>query len=235
MPAVLPNSGMRSVSGAEAEVFGFGSTFGGAGISFGGTVGLAGATMAGPVEQPLLTEAEPQPLEHECLNFDRKRSNRSSLHEPQVVKPVNSAWLISGVRQAGAQATQGAATGAAQDGAQLLCLVQLNFALIRAKRPMRGPHEVTGAPQPAALITTGVGAAGATGAASAPASQAELRIRNVAFTGKPPRAEWGRVMVKRWAIAPARTGASAMRRLEQSHRRARDRHRRTIAIKARRS
>ncbi len=204
---------MRSASGAEAEVFGFGSTFGGAGISFGGTVGLAGATMAGPVEQPLLTVAEPQPLsqplehEPECLNFDFKRSNKPSLLEPQplpqVVKPVNSEWPTSGVPQAGAQATgaQGAATGAAQAGAQLLCLAQLNFALIREKRPVRGPHEVlqpvsheaTGAsqpPQPAALIATGAGATGA-GAASAPASQAELRIRNVAFTGETSESRMG--------------------------------------------
>ena len=211
---------MRSASGAEAEVFGFGSTFGGAGISFGGTVGFAGATMAGPVEQPLLTVAEPQPLsqpvaqplehEPECLNFDFRRSNNPSLLEPQplpqVVKPVNSEWPTSGVPQAGAQAigagAHGAATGAEQDGAQLLCLVQLNFALIREKRPMRGPHEVlqpvsheaAGAsqpPQPAALIVTGAGAAGATGAVSAPASQAELRIKNVAFTGETSESRMG--------------------------------------------
>ena len=216
MPAVLPNSGMRRVSGAEAEVFGFGSTFGGAGISFGGIIGFAGATMAGPVEQPLLIGAEPQPvsqpLEHEaeCLNRAFRRSNKPSLLEPQplpqVVKPVNSEWPTNGVPQAGAQATgagaHGAATGAAQAGAQLVCLVQLNFALIREKRPMRGPHEVlqpvsheaAGAsqpPQPAALIATGAGAAGAAGAGSAPASQAELRIRNVAFTGETSESRMG--------------------------------------------
>jgi len=197
---------MRSVSGAEAEVFGFGSTFGGAGISFGGTGGVAGATIAGPVEQPLPMGVEQlsQPLEHEpeCLNLDFSRSNKPSLLEPQplpqVVKPVNSEWPINGVPQAGAQATGAGAQGASQAGAQLVCLEQLNFALIREKRPMRGPHEVLQpVSQPAALITTGAGAAGAAGAGSALASQAELRIRNVAFTGETSESRWGRVMVKR--------------------------------------
>ena len=170
--------------------------------------------MAGPVWQPVEDGAEQ--LSHECewQSFALRRLKKPILLEQGSQelwwKPVNSDLLIIGVPQAGAQATGaqglGQATGAGvhgvgQAGSQLF--LQLNFARMRANRPMRGPQwlsqEATGAaphpPQPVLLTMTVAGAAAGAGAASAPAIHAELRIKNVAFTVKPPRVEWGRVVV----------------------------------------
>ena len=117
-------------------MLGFGSSFGGGGISFGGTVGPTGATMAGPVEQ-----GEAQASQLEWWNRARILSNRLTLAVPQPQALDELPWnrlrwrlqwgLQAGAHgagaQAGAQATGAGAQGAgaqatgfgAQAGAQL--------------------------------------------------------------------------------------------------------------------